>query len=88
MNEAVQADVELTKYVAEFIVNAKLEDLSSEVVEIGKKSILDGFGLGLSGSVARSGELVRRHLDDLGLAPGQPVWALVKSIAFDHGGPA
>lgn len=71
MNKAAQVDVELTKYVAEFIVNAKLEDLSSEVVEIGKKSILDGFGLGLSGSVARSGELVRQHLDDLGLAPGQ-----------------
>ncbi len=71
MNKAVQVDVELTKYVAEFIVNAKLEDLSGEVVEIGKKSILDGFGLALSGSVAKSGELVRRHLDDLGLAPGK-----------------
>ena len=36
----------------------------------GKKSILDGFGLALSGSVAKSGELVRQHLDDLGLAEG------------------
>ncbi len=41
-----------------------------EVVELGKKSILDGFGLALSGSVAKSGELVRQHLDDLGLGDG------------------
>jgi 2-methylcitrate dehydratase PrpD len=39
-------------------------------VALGKKSILDGIGLALSGSVAHSGALVRRHLDDLGLAPG------------------
>jgi 2-methylcitrate dehydratase PrpD len=71
MNKAVQVDVELTKYVADFIVNAKVSDLSSDVVAIGKKSILDGFGLALSGSVAKSGELVRQHLDDLGLAEGQ-----------------
>jgi 2-methylcitrate dehydratase PrpD len=71
MNKAAPVDLELTKYVAEFIVAAKLEDLPGEVVAIGKKSILDGLGLALSGSVAKSGELVRRHLDDLGLAPGQ-----------------
>ncbi|RFC69367.1 MULTISPECIES: MmgE/PrpD family protein [Mesorhizobium] len=70
MNKFSTTDVELTKYVAEFIVNARVEDLSSEVVEVGKKSILDGFGLALSGSVAKSGELVRQHLDDLGLAEG------------------
>lgn len=70
MNQTKAVDVELTKYVAEFITTTKMEDLSSEVVELGKKSILDGFGLALSGSVARSGELVRRHLDDLGLADG------------------
>lgn len=68
MNMAI--DVELTNYVADFIVKAKTEDLSKEVVETGKKSILDGFGLALSGSVAKSGELVRKHLDDLGLAAG------------------
>ena len=70
MNKISTTDVELTKYVAEFIVNARVEDLSSEVIEVGKKSILDGFGLALSGSVAKSGELVRQHLDDLGLAEG------------------
>ncbi len=70
MNQNTAVDVELTKYVAEFIQGAKVEDLSAEVVELGKKSILDGFGLALSGSVAKSGELVRRHLDDLGLDDG------------------
>lgn len=63
-------DIELTQYVAEFVVNAKPSDMSPQLAELGKKSILDGFGLALSGSVAKSGELVRRHLDDLGLAEG------------------
>ena len=71
MNKAANVDIELTKYVAEFIVKATVEDLSQEVVEVGKKSILDGFGLALSGSVAKSGELVRQHLDDLGLGNGE-----------------
>lgn len=71
MNKPTTIDVDLTEYVAEFIVDAKPDDLSDEVVAIGKKSILDGFGLALSGSVAKSGELVRQHLDDLGLAEGK-----------------
>lgn len=70
MNQNTAVDIELTKYVAEFVVRTKVEDLPSDVIELGKKSILDGFGLALSGSVAKSGELVRRHLDDLGLSEG------------------
>ncbi|MGB3388404.1 MAG: MmgE/PrpD family protein, partial [Pseudaminobacter sp.] len=70
MNQNSAIDVELTKYVADFIVRTNADDLSAELVELGKKSILDGFGLALSGSVAKSGELVRRHLDDLGLGEG------------------
>ena len=70
MNQISAVDVELTKYVAEFVVGTKVGDLPADVVELGKKSILDGFGLALSGSVARSGELVRRHLDDLALGEG------------------
>ncbi len=60
----------LTRYVAEFVVGTSVQDLPDDVVALGKKSILDGIGLALSGSVAHSGALVRRHLDDLGLAPG------------------
>jgi 2-methylcitrate dehydratase PrpD len=70
MNQISAVDVELTKYVAEFVVATKVGDLPAEVVDLGKKSILDGFGLALSGSVAKSGELVRRHLDDLDLGEG------------------
>ncbi|WP_061935696.1 MmgE/PrpD family protein [Aureimonas sp. AU22] len=70
MNQTMPVDVELTKYVAEFVVGARYEDLSAELLAVGKKSILDGFGLALSGSVAKSGELVRQHLDSLGLADG------------------
>lgn len=70
MNQNSAIDVELTKYVAEFIVQTEVGDLSAEVLDLGKKSILDGFGLALSGSVAKSGALVRRHLDDLGLGDG------------------
>ena len=64
------ADRGLTSYVADFVCRTRIEDLPDEVVELGKKSILDGCGLALSGSVARSGELVRRHLKDLALGSG------------------
>jgi 2-methylcitrate dehydratase PrpD len=60
----------LTRYVAEFVCGVQAEDLPDDVMALGKKSILDGLGLALSGSVAKSGELVRRHLDDIGLARG------------------
>lgn len=41
----------LTKYVAEFIVNTKYEDVPADVLDLGKKSILDGFGLALAGGI-------------------------------------
>ena len=60
----------LTQEVARFVHTAKSADLPAVVVENGKKSILDGLGLALSGSVATSGEYVRRHLDDIGAVNG------------------
>jgi 2-methylcitrate dehydratase PrpD len=60
----------LTRYVAEFVAGAGLSDLPQVVADNGKKSILDGLGLALSGSVAKSGELVRRHLAELNLGAG------------------
>ena len=38
----------LTKYVSEFIVNTKYEDIPENVIVLGKKTILDGFGLALA----------------------------------------
>ncbi len=35
----------LTKYVSEFIVNTKYEDIPENVTALGKKTILDGFWL-------------------------------------------
>jgi 2-methylcitrate dehydratase PrpD len=64
------SDNGLTRYVASFVCDASPGDLPGDVVALGKKSILDGLGLALSGSVAHSGEYVRRHLADLNLAAG------------------
>src|ERR1700730_10099895 len=52
----------LTKYVADFIVNTKYDDIPQDVLALGRKSILDGFGLALSGSVSEMGPLVRRYI--------------------------
>jgi hypothetical protein len=46
-----------TRHVAEFIRETRIEDLPDSAIELGKKSILDGLGLALSGSVAKSGEI-------------------------------
>ncbi len=58
----------LTHYVAGFIVNTGYSDVPPEVVDLGKKSILDGLGLMFSGSVAPLGELGRTYVRSLGLA--------------------
>jgi 2-methylcitrate dehydratase PrpD len=60
----------LTREVAAFVHDTDLGAVPSSVVETGKKSILDGLGLALSGSVAKTGELVRRHLDEIGAQGG------------------
>jgi len=71
MNQMAPVKTGLTAEVAEFVVRTDGSTLSEELVAVGKKSILDGFGLALSGSVARSGALVRQHLDDLSLGEGK-----------------
>ncbi|MBU4530340.1 MAG: MmgE/PrpD family protein [Hoeflea sp.] len=63
-------DLGLSQEVANFVVGAAISDLPAIVIENGKKSILDGLGLALSGSVAQSGEYVRTHLADIGHPEG------------------
>ena len=58
-----QATEHLTHYVADFVCSTRLQDLPQDVVGLGKKSILDGLGLALSGGASHCGQLVRRHLD-------------------------
>jgi 2-methylcitrate dehydratase PrpD len=58
----------LTHYVAEFVVRTKLSDIPSDVLELGKKSILDGLGLALAGSVAQLGQITSAYVQSLGVS--------------------
>jgi 2-methylcitrate dehydratase PrpD len=60
----------LTEYVGKFVLHTMYEDIPGEVIELGKKSILDGLGLALAGSMAQTGALCRRYLENLGLCNG------------------
>src|SRR6202158_185044 len=53
----------LTKYVSEFIVNTKYEDIPENVLAIGRKTILDGFGLSLAGSASIMGPRIRKYIE-------------------------
>lgn len=71
----------LTAYVADFVASRRYANLPVEVVQLGKKSILDGLGLALAGSVAKSGTILRRHLQGLGCAGPQGSAALRRGAA-------
>src|SRR5882757_1454817 len=59
----------LTAHTAEFVVNLKFADIPAEALELGKKSILDGLGLALSGSKAETWKLIQEYLKPLGFPP-------------------
>lgn len=54
--------VGLTQQIADFAVNTQYADIPDSVIALGKKSILDGFGLALAGTAAKSGAIVRDYL--------------------------
>ena len=56
----------LTLEVAEFVVETEYASIPDEVAQLARKSILDGLGLALSGSVAESGAIVERYLQAQG----------------------
>src|ERR1700722_2601549 len=56
----------LTQYVGQFVLQTKYENIPSEVIELGKKSVLDGFGLALAGSHAESGPISRKYIEQCG----------------------
>jgi 2-methylcitrate dehydratase PrpD len=60
----------LTRYVSEFIASTRYEDIPEDVMALGKKSILDGFGLALGGSVSTLAPLVKQYTGTLGLCTG------------------
>ncbi len=61
----------LTNYVGKFVVETRYEDIPAEVIELGKKSILDGLGLALAGSRAQTGTICRRYLEHFGVCGGK-----------------
>jgi 2-methylcitrate dehydratase PrpD len=61
----------LTKYVGEFVLRTKYEDIPVAVIELGKKSILDGLGLALAGSRADSGPISRKFVEQSGACAGK-----------------
>jgi 2-methylcitrate dehydratase PrpD len=61
----------LTQYVSDFIVNTRYEDIPQDVLALGKKSILDGFGLALAGSISGTSSLVRKYVESLGISSGK-----------------
>src|SRR5258707_14210738 len=61
----------LTDYVGRFVATTKYQDIPPEVIALGKKSILDGLGLALAGSMARTGTICRQYLENLGLCDGK-----------------
>ena len=61
----------LTKYVGAFVVQTKYTDIPPDVIELGKKSILDGLGLALAGSRAESGPISRKFVEQSGVCSGK-----------------
>ena len=61
----------LTREVAAFIVETTYRNLPEDVIELGKKSILDGLGLALSGTRAETGGITREYVQSLGVARGE-----------------
>jgi len=60
----------LTKYVGTFVTQTKYQEIPADVIELGKKSILDGLGLALAGSRAESGSISRRYVEQAGVTRG------------------
>src|SRR5215470_12464873 len=52
----------LTEYVAQFVAQTKYSDIPARVLELSKKSVLDGLGLALSGSKGETAPLLAQYL--------------------------
>jgi|SRR5690242_10248507 len=52
----------LTEYVGQFVVHSTYSDIPGEVLELSKKSVLDGLGLALSGSKGETAPLIEQYL--------------------------
>ncbi|HKV81605.1 MAG TPA: MmgE/PrpD family protein [Candidatus Sulfotelmatobacter sp.] len=61
----------LTEYVGRFVYSTKYEDIPVDVIELGKKSVLDSLGLALAGSRAQTGAISREYVERLGICNGK-----------------
>jgi 2-methylcitrate dehydratase PrpD len=61
----------LTAYVGRFVTTTTYEQIPEQVIELGKKSILDGLGLALAGSRAESGSISRKYVQQIGVCNGK-----------------
>ncbi len=61
----------LTEYVGRFVSSTRYEDIPEEIIELGKKSILDGLGLALAGSRAHTGGICREYVERMGICNGK-----------------
>jgi 2-methylcitrate dehydratase PrpD len=61
----------LTQHVGTFVTQTRYEDIPADVIELGKKSILDGLGLALAGSRAESGSISRKYVEQAGVCSGK-----------------
>jgi 2-methylcitrate dehydratase PrpD len=61
----------LTNYVGTFVTQSKYQEIPAEVIELGKKSILDALGLALAGSRAESGSISRKYVEQAGVCNGK-----------------
>src|ERR1700676_3988199 len=61
----------LTTYVGTFVNRTKYDEIPAGVIELGKKSILDGLGLALAGSRAESGPISRKFVEQSGACVGK-----------------
>jgi 2-methylcitrate dehydratase PrpD len=57
----------LTREVGEFVVSTNFDALPDDCLAIGRKSILDGIGLAIAGSVAETGRIVQDYLRGQGM---------------------
>ena len=56
----------LTAYVAEFVASTALDEVPDDVMQLGKKSILDGLGCALSGAESPTLQILHRYFAPYG----------------------
>ena len=56
----------LTRHVAEFVAHTRYEDIPADVRELAKKSMLDGLGVSLSGSISEPVRIVLDYVRECG----------------------